>query len=208
MPRAYFIGGAPRVGKSSLAKRFLEAHPMPSAATDDLRTNLRRITPASVKPELYYLDGLNSNEADMARLMREHTADIIKAADRESSVVWRAVEGFVRGYLATGHDVLIEGVAVLPHLVAELEFDYSAVYLGNQSPDHAQIIQNYAQNHPDSWLGSLQPDTIAAFAKFTLETSIHIEKEAQLFSQPYLEMSDSGFDNVLKLAQHALNFTP
>ena len=41
----YLVGGAPRVGKSSLAQRLLEHDGIPWLPTDVLRTVLRRVPP-------------------------------------------------------------------------------------------------------------------------------------------------------------------
>ena len=200
MARAYFIGGAPRVGKSSLALKLQERHHLPCASTDSLRAQLRQSIRPEDQPDLFYLDTLNADEANMARLMREHTSELIASADRESAAVWPAIKDFVSSNLIAGRDVLVEGVAILPPLVAQLDIDYSVVYLGNQSPSHAQIIQDYAKSHPDTWLGSLQPDTVAAFAQFSRAYSNHISQHAALFNQPYLEMSDQSFSKGLGLA--------
>ena len=43
--RLYPVGGAPRVGKSSLARRLLELDQIPFLPTDVLRTVLRRVLP-------------------------------------------------------------------------------------------------------------------------------------------------------------------
>jgi 2-phosphoglycerate kinase len=41
----YLVGGAPRVGKSALAQRLLEADGIPWLPTDVIRTVLRRVLP-------------------------------------------------------------------------------------------------------------------------------------------------------------------
>jgi predicted kinase len=205
MAKAYFIGGAPRVGKSTLAKAFLAEHPMTFAATDDLRASRRTHVSASIEPDLYYLDSLNHDESNMARLMAEETSSIVAAADRESSLVWQTIESLVRQTLAAGHDILVEGVAVLPRLVATLDIDLTVVYLGNQSPDHTGIIHAYAQSHPKTWLGSLKPGTIDAFATFTQAYSAHIKSEAALYHQPYIEMGGTKFETSLTKALNTLH---
>jgi 2-phosphoglycerate kinase len=43
--RLYLVGGAPRVGKSSLAWRLLQTDGIPWLPTDVLRTVLRRVLP-------------------------------------------------------------------------------------------------------------------------------------------------------------------
>jgi 2-phosphoglycerate kinase len=205
MARVYFIGGAPRVGKSTLAEGFLATHPMAFAATDDLRANLRRTITPEAEPDLYYLDSLNADEANMARLMRNETAEIIAAADREAHIVWRAVESLVRQTTEIGQDILIEGVAALPQLVAQLDVPTTAVYLGNQSAGHTHIILNYAQRHPESWLGSLKPATIEAFAAFTRAYSAHAAEQARACGFPYIEMSTANFDISLTKALNTLH---
>jgi hypothetical protein len=204
LAKAYFIGGAPRTGKSTLAKLILRELPAGLISTDEIRTSLRHSVPASAQPDLYYLDSLNADEAKMAEMMRTETFDIIEAADRESAVIWPAVQSFVREHLATGRDVLVEGVAVLPEFIADLNFDYSVVFLGNQSPAHAALIQDYAREHPDSWLGGLEPDTIDAFATFSAATSAHIEREARKYYLPYIEMGKQPFDQAIEQARRLL----
>jgi len=203
-PSIYLIGGAPRTGKTTLATMLAQKLSIPLTSTDTLRGQLRQTIPATVEPDLYYLDSLNADEADMARLMREQTAEIIAAADRESSVVWRAVDALVRENIKTGQSIVIEGVAVLPALVARLEGIPHVVHLGNQSHDHTKIVLKDARTHPDTWLGSLKLDTLEAFALFCQSTSTHIEREAHKYHQTYLEMSSQPFEQSLQLALNSL----
>lgn len=208
MPHIYFIGGAPRVGKSTLMRRFLEAKQIPAAATDDLRTTLRASTTPAASPALFYLDSLNADESNMARLMQTRTADIIAAADREAEAVWPAVVDFATRHLAMGSDVVIEGVALLPHLVNQVKLPYSAIFLGSQLPSQVQFIKSYAAGHPDTWLGTLKPATVEAFAHYSIATSQHVQTEATKYKQTYLEMSAGSFGQQLAAAQKILQHTP
>jgi 2-phosphoglycerate kinase len=204
MPQVYFIGGAPRVGKSTLALKVSEHMPLPHASTDSIRSSVRQTTTPEATPDLFYLDSLNADEANMAKLMRHHSVDIIAAADAEAAAVWPAVEALAHSKLGEGKSVLIEGVAVLPSLLATLELPYSAVFLGNQSADHTQIICDYAKHHPDTWLGSLQPDTVEAFAEFSRAYSAHTQREAQKYNLPYFEMSTGSFPEAIVAARQRL----
>jgi len=199
-PSIYLIGGAPRTGKTTLATMVAQKLSVPLTSTDTLRSQLRQTIPATAEPNLYYLDSLNANEADMTRLMREQTAEIIAAADRESSVVWRAVDALVRENIKTGQSIVIEGVAVLPALVARLEGIPHVVHLGNQSHDHTKLVLEDARTHPDTWLGNLKPATLKAFALFCQSTSTHIEREAHKYHQTYIEMSSQPFEQSLQQA--------
>lgn len=199
-PKAYLIGGAPRTGKSSLAFMLADRQPMQLASTDAIRAEIRHTITRSSEPDLYHLDALNADEANMARLMREHPSDVIAAAERESAVVWRTVESFIRTSIEAGHSVAVEGVAVLPKFVAALDLDYAVVYLGNQSPGHTEVVLEYACTHPDTWLGGLKPDTVAAYAAFSQATSAHIERQAHKYGHPYIEMSALPFEQSLEQA--------
>ncbi len=67
----YLVGGAPRVGKSSLAHRLLETDGIPWLPTDVLRTVLRRVLPAEVCAEEYerfLIDGFELSPSYPARL--------------------------------------------------------------------------------------------------------------------------------------------
>lgn len=204
MARVYLIGGAPRVGKSTLALKLQSRHRVVSISTDALRAKLRETITPIMEPDLYYLDSLNANETAMANQMRSNTHELIAAADRESTIVWSAVHDFISRHLLAGHDVLVEGVAVLPQTVAQLPFEYSVVHLGNQAPDHVRIIEQYALNHPDTWLGTLNPDTVAAFGEFSGQYSRHAQSQALKFNQTYIEMSEKSFPESLHQALSAL----
>ena len=205
---AYFIGGAPRTGKTTLARRISQRTKLQSTNTDAVRSELRRSILQTTEPDLYYLDSLNASESNMARLMLDQTNDIIAAADRESKVVWKTVEAFVRTNVKAGHDILVEGVAVLPEFIAKLDIPYSAVFLGNQSTGHAQIILEYAKTHPGTWLSKLSPSTIEAFAHFSNATSVHIEAECKKYGLTYIDMDEKTYERQLTFALSHLKQSP
>jgi hypothetical protein len=67
----YLVGGAPRVGKSSLAQRLLNTDGIPWLPTDVLRTVLRRVLPG--------LDAVDQDPVD-ARLLAEVTYPHVEQA--------------------------------------------------------------------------------------------------------------------------------
>ena len=207
-PTAYFIGGAPRTGKTTLAQHVSAQTGLRYTSTDALRAELRRTIRQSTEPALYYLDSLNANEANMADLMLNYTQDIIAAAERESAIVWRTVETYVRTNVRAGHDILVEGVAVLPRFVASLDIPYSAVFLGNLSPTHTSVIEQYARTHPQSWLGKLERETVQAFAHFSRETSAHVKMEAKTYKLTYIAMEDESYEQQLALSYRRMNLRP
>ena len=78
--RLYPVGGAPRVGKSSLARRLLELDQIPFLPTDVLRTVLRRVLPK--------LDAIDQNPVDaslLAEFMYPHVEQAAECAPRRRS---------------------------------------------------------------------------------------------------------------------------
>ena len=83
----YFVGGPPRVGKSSLAQRLLKLDRIPWLPTDILRTVLRRVLPE--------LDALDQDPVDASLLsdfMYPHIAQAAEVCTEENEQF--LIEGF------------------------------------------------------------------------------------------------------------------
>jgi len=83
----YLVGGAPRVGKSSLAQRLLELDRIPWLPTDVLRTVLRRVLPE--------LDAIDQDPVDVSLLAEFMYPHIEQAAEVCAEEAERfLIEGF------------------------------------------------------------------------------------------------------------------
>jgi hypothetical protein len=83
----YLVGGAPRVGKSALARRLLKAEGIPWLPTDVMRTVLRRVLPK--------LDAVDQDPVDAARLAELMYPHIEQAAEVCAEEAERfLIEGF------------------------------------------------------------------------------------------------------------------
>jgi hypothetical protein len=83
----YLVGGAPRVGKSSLAQRLLESDGIPWLPTDVLRTVLRRVLPE--------LDAIDQDPVDallLAEVMYPHVEQAAEVCAEEAERF--LIEGF------------------------------------------------------------------------------------------------------------------
>jgi predicted kinase len=69
----YLVGGAPRVGKSALARRLLAIDKIPFLPTDVLRTVLRRVLPQ--------LDAIDQDPVDASLLAEFMYPHIEQAAE-------------------------------------------------------------------------------------------------------------------------------
>lgn len=196
MAKAYFIGGVPRVGKTTLTHRFLEKRPVLAASTDAIRYTIRKVINPEVEPKLFSLLGLVQSN-DTLGLLHSDPKQVIQMQNDESEIVWDSVLNFVKSNLEDGFDVLIEGVAILPNKLANVDFDYSAVFLGNRSLTHHKMILNSVEENPHDWMNTLQKETINDFANFFTEYSEYFRKECEMHNQTYVEVLDSDFETSL-----------
>ena len=194
MVKAYLIGGTPRSGKTTLTMRFLRERPILATSTDAIRYTLRRVIKEADEPDLFHLGKYTSNDPESRAYLKSNPTDVVEVQNKESAIIWRSVANFINSNLEDGFAVLIEGIAVLPELVAQLECDYSAIFLGNQSEQHFKTILNSARSNENDWMHDLEDETIEAFAVFNQTFSKHIEKEANDHSMTYIEVHDDNFD--------------
>jgi 2-phosphoglycerate kinase len=195
MAKAFLIGGTPRVGKTSLTLRFLKEKPILATSTDAVRYMMRRIIKEDDEPALFHLGKYTSNDPERQAHLRNHSSDIITIQNNESTIVWRSVKDLIESNLADGFDVLIEGIAVLPEFVRQLECEYTAVFLGNQSDQHHQTILDTARKNRDDWMHDLDDQTIEAFAIFNKTFSRYVEDEANKYGLRYIEIHDDTFEH-------------
>jgi 2-phosphoglycerate kinase len=195
----YFVGGPPRVGKSIIAKTITRLHGINAISTDSLGAVLETILDPETEPGLFAISRFNEMaEADGIRLLAKNTAKRIDCQVEESTAVWRAVEPFVLREQEEGRDLVVEGVAVLPALVARLEgVDYRAVFVGNQELERGKSIKRSAKENEHDWIRHSSDDYVDAFATFVVEMSRFIEKEARRYGFEYIEMDGRPFNDAV-----------
>jgi 2-phosphoglycerate kinase len=195
----YFIGGPPRVGKSIIAKAITRQHGINAISTDSLGAVLETVLDPETEPGLFAIRRFNEMaEADRIRLLGKNTAKRIDCQVEESTAVWRAVEPFVLREQEEGRDLVAEGVAVLPELVAQLEgVDYRVVFVGNQGHKQRESIKRSAKENEHDWMRHASDEYIDAFATFVVEMSSYIEREARRYGFEYTEMDRRPFNDAV-----------
>ncbi len=193
MAKAYFIGGTPRVGKTTLTIKLLHEKPMMAASTDALRYTLRQALNKDEYPDLFHLGKYTSNDPARRNYIKTHPEAIIDIQNRESTIVFKSVNDFVKSNLEDGFDVLIEGIAILPELLSSVDYEYKAIFLGNQSESHYNVILKSARDNEDDWMHSLEDETIEAFSVFNSSFSRHIANESTKYNMTYIEIGDDTF---------------
>lgn len=195
----YFIGGPPRVGKSIIAQAITTKHGISAVSTDSLGAVLEAVLNPEAEPGLFAISRFNEMaEADRIRLMVRNTTRRIDYQIEESVAVWRAVEPFVLREQNEGRDLVVEGVAVLPDLVAQLEgVGYRVVFVGNQGHKQQENIKRSAKENKHDWMRHASDEYIDAFAAFVVAMSSYIEKEAHRYRFEYVEMDREPFSDAV-----------
>lgn len=94
--------------------------------------------------------------------------------------------------------MVVEGVAILPELVSQLEnVAFRVVFIGNQGNEHKENIKRSAQEIDHDWMQDASEEYIEAFAIFVIEMSRYIEREAHNYGFDYIEMSSRPFDDAV-----------
>jgi len=184
MSMVYLIGGAPRVGKTKLALRAVGQKPMFALSTDAVRASLRVMYTAEQKPALFAL--LAEEQLPLAESIAEQNA--------ESRELWPAIKAFIHSNYDEGHDVLVEGIGILPALLSELKIPYKAVFVGNTAANHVETIREHARAHNSDWLHGRDDSYIESIALFVAGFSESIRAEAEKCSLPYVDIRNDAFE--------------
>jgi 2-phosphoglycerate kinase len=193
----YLLGGPPRVGKSIISGTITETRGISSVSTDSLAAVLETVLDPVTETDLFLLDRVNAMPvAARNDLMVRHTSDRIGYQIREGHAVWKGVRPFILAESHAGRDVVVEGAAVLPELVHQLEgVTYRAVFIGNQGPEHNRNIKQGALANAHDWMRDASDEYIDAFAKFVIAMSRYVEAEARRYDFPYVPIDGRPFDD-------------
>lgn len=195
----YLLGGPPRVGKSIISKAITAKHGINVVSTDSLGAVLESVLDPEVEPGLFVFNRFNEmTSVDRMNLMVENTAELVGYVIEEGCAVWKAVNPFVLRESEECRNVVLEGVAILPELVSQLEnVDYRAVFVGNQGNEHKENIKKSAKQNEHDWMRCSSDEYIDAFATFVVQMSSYIEKEAHKYGFEYIEMDKRPFNDAV-----------
>jgi 2-phosphoglycerate kinase len=167
-------------------------------STDTLGAVLENVLSPEAAPDLFVFGKFHEIPmAEQVRLIINDPAELIDYVRRESYVVWKAVEAFIRRENDEGRDLLIEGVAILPELMSQLEdIPHRVVFIGNQGKNHKENIKKSAEENEYDWMRDVSDQYIGTFAMFVKQMSFYIEQEAKKYGFKYIEMDKELFGDV------------
>ena len=187
----YLIGGPPRSGKTTLAKKLAARLRVGWVSADILESVVREYTPKKDYRKLFPKNALREkthwNNDEMYGMFSHK--EIAHAYIQQGKVSRKAVEVFVKDCVNEAHDFVIEGHQLHPKLVAELirKFpkEIRGVFLIKRDE---QLIVNGFHKNKAKWDWVLQKtnkkETFPKIAKMLSFFGTWIEKEAQKYQLP------------------------
>ena len=205
----FLLGGPPRVGKSLISSKIRQKHAVSVVSTDTLGAVLESVLSPETAPDLFVFAKFNEMPiAERVKFIKNDPAELIDYVRKESHVVWKAVEAFIRRENNEGRDALIEGVAVLPELMSQLEdIPHRVVFIGNQGENHKENIKKSAEENEHDWMRVVSGPYMDAFAIFVKRMSAYIEHEAKKYGCKYIEMDKALFGDVMEEVMKSLGLS-
>lgn len=171
----YFIGGAARCGKSTLATSLL-AHKLGAAyvSGDALRQTVKPLLPDFRRS----LDIADTEE--YITYYEQQTDAAVSEARQRSRKLWPCIERYITSlnYEWTG-DIIIESIDIWPEFIYDIKLPYVAAFLVDTSDNQADRV--IAHKSAQDWMSghNLTNHQIQAWAVFNAARSREIMLEAK-----------------------------
>lgn len=195
-----FIGGAPTVGKTTIAQTLSRKLSLPWVSTDQIRSVMQSVANRDAYPALF-----NAADYDAERFLTELTAEQIVTLEMEQAdEVWIGVRAFVNDW-SWKEGGIVEGVNILPRLVAGTYKDTGAkaIFLCDHNEDHIREIV-YTRGlwaHAGTYPDSVKEKEV----EWALLYGRQLEEQAASFGYECVEISkgDGDIDRVLEAVQRS-----
>jgi len=186
----YLIGGAPRLGKSILAKKMLDRTGIPWLSSDVLCAMLKEDT-----------DMRFSDEMELA------TAQIVQNQLTAANSIAKPLQIFIERQIESQADFTLEGVHLLPSLVSHFHkrrnTDVRSIFV--VSTNRELVLSGLRLNTTDyDWMRDASEQMQHAMADFVVGYSMELESQAEregLITFTRTENFQQDVDAILSLLQ-------
>lgn len=196
MKKIILIGGAPRTGKSFLARELSKKLGIPYVATDRIRETMKKSELREKYPALWEFD------AGVETYLNSHTAEqVFQSHNAEASATWDGVKAWMDNNMDQ-ESYIIEGVAVIPELVNR-DFGHNdlarPIFLYDNNVNSVlDMFRTYG-----FWDGApkYSEDTNKKYVEWILIFNEWLKKECEKYDYPLIEVGDRAtlLDRILKL---------
>jgi 2-phosphoglycerate kinase len=206
----YLIGGAPRCGKTTLARQLARALGCSHVPVDYLGTAFANYIPIAELPQRYPAWGTATVDERFATYT---AAQIIVNYRTKAATVWPGLRAFCEYALIQRHPMVLDGYQLEPRFIRELlgayqQHSIAAVVLTRTRVEH--ICADLARTtDPEDWVGqsTTQPITFTRIAEMVSQYSQFFSAEAARYQIASFDM-DAGFHDQIAQAVAYLQRSP
>ncbi len=203
----YLIGGPPRCGKTTLAKKVSAKLRIPWISADTLESIIVAHTPSEELDKKFPKNRMRrlTKQSNDEMYGRYSAKEISRAYIRQSKASWRAISMMVQVELHQGHDYVIEGHQVHPMLMNRLiekfgKKNVKAIVLSRSDAD--KIVQGCLKHKAKTdWFiqKTKNADTYKKIAVMIVEYGNFFQREADKYNIPVVE-TDTHFKKQIQVA--------
>lgn len=198
MSKIILIGGSPTAGKSYTTRKLAEELKLPWISTDLIREQMRWIVRKEDYPSLFVHFYAGADRA--VEFLSSNTAEqIVENQNRESEDVWKGVRGVVEGDYVW-EDFIVEGVAILPKLVAnqkwKIKKDITTLFLIDEDKDRVRntIFTRGLWDEADKYSDSVKDKEV----EWVLAFNEYIKNEAKKYNFPLIRVDRKSYIEEIK----------
>lgn len=206
----YLIGGAPRCGKSTMAKLVAKENGATWISADSLEgIAYRYATPIDV-PRLFPKNTMRRlTNGSNDRLYSEYTTpQIVKAYRNQSRATWPAIEALAESGIVEDRSYVIEGHQVQPELIADLTDRFGAnlirsvILIRDKLGETVSSLR--ANRNPNDWVitKTEDPRVHVEIARMIVAYGRQLRPEAKRLGIRVQSMDGDFWKNVYKSAEH------
>ncbi len=183
----YLIGGAPRVGKSLIARLLAQNQQAKFVATDDLQSAVFDATPEADRASRFPFPGFSGVASENTLTADERVElQMIEARSLEGEV-----DRIITDAVHDRQSLVMEGVHLLPDHIQKLRERFGgdhvhAIFVGSQ--DIKRVLDGIAKNtSPNNWMKDADVAVQKQVAEFVVAYSDRMKQEAHKNSLKYVE---------------------
>ncbi|GEM_PF-1154426 len=200
----YLIGGAPRVGKSIVAKSIAQNKGVEPISTDDIQSHFSKTISEERRRRLFPLPGFSGDSSENRLTPDER----VQLQNISAESLKAEVENAINEAISDHRNLVIEGIHLLPGIVCELIDKHGknqivVTFVG--SIDIERIMSGMEKNtNPHDWLKDANKVVRRQVAEFVVAFSQYVHEESERNVLPYFERTDAFESDMRRVTESLL----
>jgi len=191
MRKIILIGDAPAIGKSHTAQKLAKEFKFSWISTDEIRKRMKKQVSRKDQPSLFFFMDQRA-ETGTKYLEKSSIEKIVKDQNNESFAVWKGVSNLIKKENSK-KPLIIEGVAILPSLVAKLKKekaykDVNVMFLVDNdiSRIRESIFKRGLWDKANKYPNNIKEKEV----EWVTDFNSFITKEAKKYNFPIIDIND------------------